>query len=121
MALVLGFLTPIYLLARILFLPIEKPIDIFIKNKIKDPLFNNSLRMALWTFLVPIVHGLFMISLHEQFRPHLITRDLEYRERDLAFPVFNYFFTIENKDFFYVRQCDLAQRAIRRKIRNEIC
>lgn len=63
MALILGFFTPIYLLARILFLPIEKPVEIFIKNKIKDPLFKNSLRMALWTFLVPIYLGIISIPI----------------------------------------------------------
>lgn len=63
MALILGFFTPVYLLARILFLPIEKPIDIFIKNKIKDPLFKNSLRKALWTFLVPIYLGIISIPI----------------------------------------------------------
>lgn len=50
----LGFLLPVYLLARSFYLPVERFVEGFVKKNIKDLLFKNSIRMAFFTFLGPI-------------------------------------------------------------------
>lgn len=52
--LALGLFTPVYLLARTFFLPIEKFVESFVEKNIKDLLFRNSIRMAFWTFITPL-------------------------------------------------------------------
>lgn len=50
----LGLFLPVYLASRILFLPVERFIESFIRKKVKDMLFKNSLRMAFFTFVSPL-------------------------------------------------------------------
>jgi H+/gluconate symporter-like permease len=54
MMLGLIFLLPFYLVGRTIFAPFERFIENFVKTKVKDPLFKNSIRLAFWTFLLPI-------------------------------------------------------------------
>jgi 1-acyl-sn-glycerol-3-phosphate acyltransferase len=62
----LGLLFPIYLIGRIFFLPIEKLVEGFVRVKIQDPLFKNSIRVAFWTFLTPI-YALIVASIASLF------------------------------------------------------
>lgn len=50
----LGIFLPIYLIGRTVYAPLERRIERFIKKAIKDLLFKNSLRLALYTFLAPL-------------------------------------------------------------------
>ena len=54
MILGLILLLPFYLVGRTIYAPLERFIENFVKTKVKDPLFKNSIRLAFWTFLLPI-------------------------------------------------------------------
>jgi len=62
----LVLLFPIYLLGRIFFLPIEKFVEGFVRVKIQDTLFKNSIRVGFWTFLTPI-YALLIASMASLF------------------------------------------------------
>lgn len=63
--LLFGFIAlfaPIYIAARVVFMPFEKFVEGFVAKNIKDDLFKNSIRMSFWTFLIPPYLGIIGIA-----------------------------------------------------------
>jgi len=76
MMLGLIFLLPFYLVGRTIYSPFERFIENFVKTKVKDPLFKNSIRLAFWTFLLPIywliISGIASLFFDEKLMAFLI-------------------------------------------------